>query len=321
MTAFILFCLIIIAGCQSQLTDSEANPPADIDREVAKPQIIASYIQEREPGAVHIVDPNTSETILTILPHELGYELDNELYKKEIELLAKKLARGTEGKPGYDRRMLLDRLDEQGNIVKGSPLILLKESDLVESIMAASAVGGTVELPIVISESGYNPAEISLMNETILASYTTYFNKTDANRNKNIELSAKAIHNVIVGNGDQFSFNTVVGPRDEASGYRPAPEIINGELVMGIGGGVCQTSSTLFNAVDQMPVTYIEWHHHSREIGYVPKGKDATVSYGGLDFRFRNTTGVPFLVKAIYGDSFLTIEIRTAEKYRETLAK
>ena len=310
-----------MVGCQNQTTQGKASPPVDSERKTAKPKIIASYIQEREPGAVHIVDPNTSEIILTILPHELGYELDTELYRKEIELLAKKLARGTAGKPGYDRRMLLDRLDEQGRIVKGSPLILLKESDLVESIMAASAVGGTVELPIVVSESGYNPAEILLMNETVVASYTTYFNQTDANRNKNIELSAKAIHNVIVGNGDHFSFNTVVGPRDEASGYRPAPEIINGELVMGIGGGVCQTSSTLFNAVDQMPVTYVEWHHHSREIGYVPKGKDATVSYGGLDFRFRNTTGVPFLIKAIYGDSFLTIEIRTAEKYRETFAK
>lgn len=90
---------------------------------------------------------------------------------------------------------------------------------------------------------------------------------------------------------------------------------------MGIGGGICQTSSTLFNAVDQIPINYVERHHHSLDVGYVPKGRDATVSYGSLDFRFQNTNDVPFLIKATYGNDFLTIEIRTAEKYVEKLTK
>ena len=72
-------------------------------------------------------------------------------------------------------------------------------------------------------------------------------------------------------------------------------------------GGICQTSSTLFNAVDQIPVKFVERHHHSLDVGYVPKGRDATVSYGGLDFRFQNTTDVPFLIKASYSKILLQL--------------
>lgn len=128
-----------------------------------------------------------------------------------------------------------------------------------------------------------------------------------------------AINNVIVGIGDIFSFNTIVGPRDVTNGYQEAPEIIKGKLVMGIGGGICQTSSTLFNAVDRLGVKTIERHRHSKDIGYVPKGRDATVSFGGLDYQFKNTTGVPFVIKTYYHPGSLTVQIRTSQEYAEIL--
>ncbi|MDN4606012.1 VanW family protein [Sporosarcina highlanderae] len=308
----ILLFSIGLTGCQNHTV--EETPIASA--EMPQPKKTYSYTFEREPDDVTLIDPNTSEIIHTITPHEQGYGLDNETYRKEIENLAKKLARGTLKEPGYDQRMILDRLDEQGGVIKGSPLILLNEKELVDRIMAASAVGGKVELPITVTESGYDSADLPHLNEIVIASYTTYF-KANPNRSKNIELSAAAINNTIVGSGDHFSFNTVVGAREESTGYKPAPEIIQGELVMGIGGGVCQTSSTLFNALDQISLKILERHHHSREIGYVPKGKDATVSYGGLDFRFQNTADAPLLIKAIYGSGVLTIELRTAKKYKD----
>jgi len=172
-----------------------------------------------------------------------------------------------------------------------------------------------------VTESGYKPEDVAHLGEVVVASYTTYFNSSVTGRNRNIELSAQAIDNVIVGVGDHFSFNTTVGPSDEAHGYQPAQEAINGKLVMGIGGGICQTSSTLFNAVDQLGVDYVEWHHHSVTVGYVPAGRDATVSYGGKDFRFLNTTGAPFLIKPIYGNGSLTVEIRTSKEYESVLKK
>jgi len=315
IAVFFLGCTIALAGCQETLE----NEQIDID-DVKQP---VTYTEDKEqeagPIVVEIVDPQSLEIIHIISPQELGYETDPESYKKKIEQLAQQLARGTETVVGLDKRMVLDKLDGNGQVIKGSPLVILKESELVERVLAASVTGGKVEMPLYITESGYYLEDIPYLEDVVVASYTTYFSSSDVGRNKNIELSAKAINNVIVGSGDTFSFNTVVGPRDEKNGYQPAPEIINKKLVMGIGGGICQTSSTLFNAVDQLPIKFVERHHHSLDVGYVPKGRDATVSYGGLDFRFQNTSDVPFLIKATYGKDFLTIEIRTSEKYKELI--
>jgi len=306
-----------LAGCQEKVVNQQRETD-----EVKQP---VTFTQDKEmeavPVIVEIVDSQTNEVIHRLSPQELGYETDPVTYKKSIEQLAQQLARGTETIAGFDKRMELDKLDDNGRIIKGSPLVILKESELVEKVLAVSATGGKVEMPIYITESGYYLEDIPYLEDVVVASYTTYFNASDAGRNKNIELSAQAINNVIVGSGDTFSFNTVVGPRDEANGYQPAPEIINKKLVMGIGGGICQTSSTLFNAVDQLPIKFVERHHHSLDVGYVPKGRDATVSYGTLDFRFQNTSDVAFLIKATYGQDFLTVEVRTSEKYQEILKK
>ncbi|MFJ7661487.1 VanW family protein [Lysinibacillus sp. NPDC097162] len=317
MAVLCLGCTIVLAGCQEKLENEQ------IETDDVKQPVTYTEDKEQEAGpvVVEIVDPQSLEIIHIISPQELGYETDPESYKKKIEQFAQQLARGTDTVVGLDKRMVLDKLDDNGGIIKGSPLMILKESELVERVLAASATGGKVEMPLYITESGYYLEDIPYLEDVVVASYSTYFNSSDAGRNKNIELSAKAINNVIVGSGDTFSFNTVVGPRDEENGYQPAPEIINKKLVMGIGGGICQTSSTLFNAVDQLPIKFVERHHHSLDVGYVPKGRDATVSYGGLDFRFQNTSDVPFLIKATYGKDFLTVEVRTSEKYQAVLKK
>jgi vancomycin resistance protein YoaR len=251
----------------------------------------------------------------------MGYGKDNKKYKEEIENWAHEIARGTEEKPGYDKRNTPDRIDGNGQVIKGAPRIILEEEELVDKVMEASTKGGDVDLPLYVSASGYKAEDAEHLGEVVVASYKTYFNPGVAGRTKNIELSAKAINNVIVGTEDYFSFNTTVGPSDEAHGYQPAEEAINGKLVMGIGGGICQTSSTLFNAVDQIGVDYVEKHHHSVTVGYVPKGRDATVSYGGKDFRFQNKAGAPFLVRAIVGNGTLTVEIRTSKKFEGLIKK
>lgn len=320
MATLCILCTIGLVGCQEKSVHEkkQEQPIQDLEQEVEKKPVT---FEQRIDPVVEVVDPTTQAIIQTISPKEMGYGTDAQLYTKKIEQLVKELARGNEKTTGYDKRMVLDRLDNQGVIIKGSPQIILKESELVKRILEESATGGKVEMPLSITESGYYLEDIPSLENVVVASYTTYFNTHDIGRNKNIELSAKAINNVIVGSGDYFSFNTVVGPRDEVNGFQPAPEIINKKVVMGIGGGVCQTSSTLFNAIDQIPVKFVERHHHSLNVGYVPKGRDATVSYGSLDFRFQNTTDVPFLIKATYRKNSLIVEIRTAEKYVEILKK
>lgn len=272
-----------------------------------------------EPARITLIHPHTFEVVGIILPEQLGYETDLVQYVEKIEEVAKQLARGTEHESGFDQPMILDRIDEDGQLIKGSPRIILKESELVEQIIAASEQGGRIELPIYVTESNYDEADLTELNETVVASYTTYFNAEELGRSRNIELSANALNQIIVGEGDFFSFNANVGERTEERGYEPAPEIINKELVMGIGGGICQTSSTLFNAIDFTNVKITERHHHSISIGYVPEGRDATVSYGLLDFKFQNTSGVPFMIKTKYELGILTIEIRTASYYADYL--
>ena len=321
----IILCSIGLVGCLDKSVNEEVETnnleqKQQLEEEQKEPNTNNEVEeQETKPLVVNIIDPNTSRIIKTVSPKDLGYEDDFETYKKEIEKLAYELARGTETEAGYDKRMVLDKIDENGQVIKGSPRIILKEDELVARIIEASSTGEDVEIPLYVTESSYDVKDIPHLEDVLIASYTTYFDASDVNRNKNIEISARAINDVIVGSGDYFSFNELAGPRDKANGYQPAPEIINKKLVMGIGGGVCQTSSTLFNVVDQLAVTYVERNHHSLDVGYVPKGRDATVSYGTLDFRFQNTSGAPFLIKVIFGSNFLAIEVRTSEEYREML--
>lgn len=318
---FLIVSIIGLAGCsESASKEAEAEELKD-SKEKEEEQKDKDKQKEKKTAIVEVIDPETEEVLITFEPEKMGYKENKEGYQQEIANWAKETARGTETTEGYDTIMVLDRIGENGEIVKGLPQVILEEAELVERIMEASEKNGRVkvELPIYTTESQYDPDEVPTLDEVVVSSYTTYYNNGVAGRSKNIELSAAAINNVILGVDDQFSFNTVVGPSDAEHGYQPAEEAVNGKLVMGIGGGICQTSSTLFNAVDNLNVDYIEKHNHSVNVGYVPKGRDATVSYGGVDFRFKNTTGVPLLLKAYTNNGTLTVEVRTSQENYEKI--
>ncbi|SER55967.1 VanW family protein [Salipaludibacillus aurantiacus] len=130
-----------------------------------------------------------------------------------------------------------------------------------------------------------------------IGEYVTYFNSNNENRAHNISLSTEAIDDYVVFPNETFSFNKVVGERTKENGYLPAPVIVKGELSEGVGGGICQVSSTLFNAVDKAGLDIVERYTHSRSVRYVPPGRDATVSWYGPDFRFRNNYNQPILIR------------------------
>lgn len=128
--------------------------------------------------------------------------------------------------------------------------------------------------------------------------YVTYFNARNRNRAHNIALAAKAINNTVVFPGEKFSFNRVVGRRTKDKGYLEAPVIVRGELSEGVGGGICQVSSTLFNATDRAGLHIVARYSHSRSVPYVRPGRDATVSWDGPDFVFRNPYNQPVLIRS-----------------------
>lgn len=124
----------------------------------------------------------------------------------------------------------------------------------------------------------------------VLATYTTEFNGNNLNRSANIRLAANSINRTLVRSGEIFSFNTIVGPRLAQNGYREAPVFIDGKLLPDWGGGVCQVSSTLYNAILLADLTIEERTPHFRPPGYIPLGQDATVADNLLDFKFKNST-------------------------------
>ena len=148
-----------------------------------------------------------------------------------------------------------------------------------------------------------------LMNRFgLISAYTTETTKNE-NRNTNISLSAQAINGITVLPGETFSFNRTTGERTAAKGYREAAAISGGQSRDEIGGGVCQTSSTLFNAVARANLEIVERNPHAWPSNYVEKGFDATVNWPGLDFQFRNNTDWPVFILASYGNRKITVNL------------
>ena len=148
-----------------------------------------------------------------------------------------------------------------------------------------------------------------LMNRFgLISAYTTTTTK-DKNRNTNIDLSARAISGRVVEPGEIFSFNAATGERTAEKGYKEAPAIAGGQSRDEVGGGVCQTSSTLFNAAVRADIEILERNPHAWPSSYIEKGFDATVNYPGLDMKFRNNTEWPIFIIAGYADRKVTVNI------------
>ena len=159
-----------------------------------------------------------------------------------------------------------------------------------------------------------NPVEPEFSEETAKEKYKTissFTTKTTSNskRNTNVKLSAEAINGTILQPGEEFSFNETVGQRTEAKGYKGAAAYNNGEVVEEIGGGVCQTSSTLYNAVLKSGLKTTKRQSHTYEPSYVTPGTDATVSWNGPDYKFVNNSSAAIGIRARYSDQTITISI------------
>ncbi|MFZ7942214.1 VanW family protein [Neobacillus sp. 19] len=143
--------------------------------------------------------------------------------------------------------------------------------------------------------------------------YVTSFNSQNKKRTTNIQLATKAINNYVIFPGETFSFNKVVGKRTAEKGYLRAKVIVRGEFSEDIGGGICQVSSTLFNAVDNAGLKIVQRFSHSRDVPYIPPGRDATVSWYGPDFVFKNLYNQPVLIRARTLGNLLVIKLYSSE--------
>jgi len=204
--------------------------------------------------------------------------------------------------------------EEPINIEKERIGVQIDADALYLSIVAALEKGSFfVDVPCTVTEPAVKAEQLASKHRCI-GTYTTSFARSPQNaKNRvfNIEKAAKAIDGLVLGSGETFDCNAALGDRTAENGWREAAGIRNGRYVQEFGGGVCQLSSTLFNAVLYADLTVTERYPHSWPMSYVPIGRDATISTGGKNFCFVNDTDAPITLAAYvdHDASTLTVSI------------
>ncbi len=151
----------------------------------------------------------------------------------------------------------------------------------------------------------------------LIATFTTRFDSTNINRSKNLSIATDKIDGTVLMPGETFSYNQVVGKRTIDEGYRNAKIYENGQVVDGLAGGICQVSSTLYNAALLANLEVTERHNHSFTTSYLPAGRDATVVYGVKDLQFTNTRNYPVKIEGIIESGILKFNIHGIKEENE----
>lgn len=186
----------------------------------------------------------------------------------------------------------------------------INKDEVAQLVTQVYEGGPNVNIPYYVSDASVTAEQLQskLFNATI-ASYSTSYGSSNWNRRANIAQAASKINGKVLAPGEVFSFNDTVGPRSEANGFYTAKEYVNGETVDGIGGGTCQVSSTLYNAVLYSDLSIVSRTNHMFPVSYCPIGQDATVADSGVDFKFLNSMDYPIKISAVTSGATITVSI------------
>ena len=181
--------------------------------------------------------------------------------------------------------------------------------DALKVLVDAAGEGETVTVPF-----GYIPSAVTFeaidatLFKDVLGSVSTN-HTNDSNRNTNLRQACKALNGTLVRPGETFSYNATLGERTEKKGYKAAGAYSGGKTVQTIGGGICQVSSTLYYACLKADLEIVERTAHGYTVSYMPLGMDATVSWGSLDYKFRNNTDYPIRIEAWVADGQVHVKL------------
>lgn len=250
---------------------------------------------------------NHGENLTTVTRDQYVFPFQNSLFieQDKFDLLFERIEKKVYQDP------VDAKLDDQGEIIKEKNGATLDRQAFAKQFSSFFYSGNPTKLEIP-KKPVYPKVDSELLaniHDEKIGSYVTQFKSGNKERTNNIELATKAINNHVLFPGETFSFNKVVGKRTKAKGYKQAPVIVKGELAEDIGGGICQVSSTLYNAVDLRGIEMVERYSHSKSVPYVPSGRDATVSWYGPDFAFKNHFHRPILIRANAKNGNMNIHI------------
>jgi vancomycin resistance protein YoaR len=238
----------------------------------------------------------------------IHYRIDRQVFYKAMSAPAKAVLREPQ-----DAVYILTENGDRVEVLPDQPgrkLNMAKTLERLYEMLPAYKAPDPVELLVDEVEAARTAAYLeSLRVREPVSAFSTDISSSLPNRLHNIKLAANALDGTLVEPDKEFSFNSVVGPADAAEGYKSAPVIVAGELVEGVGGGVCQVSTTLYNAILLADLSIAERRNHSLMVGYVPPGLDATVSHGWIDLRFLNDRDHAVWVRAFVSGYRLTIKL------------
>jgi vancomycin resistance protein YoaR len=195
-------------------------------------------------------------------------------------------------------------------------------AQLTRAITAAAKAGRVAQVELGPRQPDLTTAKANALGITEkLTSFTTDMGVSSSNRIHNVHLMADYIDGTLIQPGEVFSFNDVVGPRTSERGFLEGQMIIGSLVLPSIGGGVCQTATTLFNDAFELGLPILERTNHNLYLSHYPLGRDATVSWGGPDFKFKNDLKHGLLIKTSYTDSTLTFTFYGTNEHRRVVAK
>lgn len=195
-----------------------------------------------------------------------------------------------------------------GKVVDGQIGIHL-DPEAAQFALDAAAPGERILLPAEVTYPALTASELeAVLFRDVLGTATTKVGGTSIRKN-NVKLAGQFCNGVILNDGDIFDYNAVVGKRTTDRGFGAAPAYVNGETVDTIGGGICQVSSTIYYATLLSNLEIVERYAHRYAPSYIDWGMDATVSWGGPEFRFKNNTGYPIRLDVTYANSQITVKV------------
>jgi vancomycin resistance protein YoaR len=213
------------------------------------------------------------------------------------------------------------------SLVPDRPGVRLDAVRAADAVLAAALrripARRVAQLPVEAAPAKLTTAVARAMGiDGLVSTYTTDYGGVP-NRIHNVQLVARLVNDKLIAPGAEFSFNKTTGERTAAKGFLVAPVIVNGEVTTGLGGGVCQVSTTVFNAAFEAGVKITDRTNHALYISHYPQGRDATVNYPDVDLRFVNDTGHWLLLRTFVGSSSLTVSLYgtpTGRKVESTTA-
>lgn len=184
------------------------------------------------------------------------------------------------------------------------------DKEEAKSLYIALKPGETAKVDLKVTEPKIKVADLGdVLFKTLIATYTSKYDTSDKNRVTNLEVAANRCNNTVLYPGDEFSYNKALGHRTTSNGYKMGNSFAGGKVVQTIGGGICQVSSTLYNAVLRADLTITDRTAHGMYVQYVPQSTDATVVDNAIDFKFRNDRKYPIKIVTTCENGVMTASI------------